>query len=183
MEDLTSSILDFQANVVRMIYKRKTAPVDMDLPEVQSALDVIWTSAKIEDYLEFRRSIGGRDSIARSSPEKWVHLGFRTENLRGEFARVGLLGLDCLVCQVVCLLFIRCDIHVSVNPQTSFVAHNPEYFAKVVLEQLNRQPERRCPLAVASSEVVELLTDHWSVFAPGCMSSGSFSVLERILIR
>jgi engulfment and cell motility protein 1 len=109
MEDLTSSILDFQANVVRMTYKRKTTPVDTDVPEVQSALSFIWTSAKIEDYSEFGRSIEGRDSIGRSSPEKWVHLGFRTENLRSEFARVGLLGLDCLVRQNIPLLIIDRD--------------------------------------------------------------------------
>lgn len=40
----------------------------------------------------------------------------------------------------------------------------------VVLEQLNRQPQRRCPIALASNEVVELLADHWSVFSPGCES-------------
>ena len=40
--------------------------------------------------------------------------------------------------------------------------------AKVVLEQLNRPPERRCPVARASNEVVELLCEHWEIFAPGC---------------
>ena len=29
--------------------------------------------------------------------EKWVKIGFESENLRAEFARTGLLGLDCLV--------------------------------------------------------------------------------------
>lgn len=40
---------------------------------------------------------------------------------------------------------------------------------KVVLEQLNRPEERRCPVAKASNEVVELLCEHWEIFAPGCM--------------
>jgi len=55
-------------------------------------------------------------------------------------------------------------------PKHSFAGHDPEYFAKVILEQLNRQPERRCPVAMASNEVVELLADHWSVYSLGCKS-------------
>lgn len=62
---------------------------------------------------------------------------------------------------------------------------NPDFFAKVqivvlhlisrltlctqaVFEQNSRPAERRCPVALASNEVVELLSDHWSIFAPGC---------------
>lgn len=44
-------------------------------------------------------------------------------------------------------------------------------FWQVVLEQLNRPEERRCPIARASNEVVELLCEHWSIFAPGCEST------------
>lgn len=38
----------------------------------------------------------------------------------------------------------------------------------MVLEQLSRSEERRCPIAKASNEVVELLSEHWAIFAPGC---------------
>jgi hypothetical protein len=41
-------------------------------------------------------------------------------------------------------------------------------FQQVVLEQLSRDEERRCPIAKASNEVVELLSEHWAIFAPGC---------------
>ena len=41
---------------------------------------------------------------------------------------------------------------------------------QVVLEQLSRPKERRCPIAKASNEVVELLSEHWAIFAPGCRS-------------
>ena len=54
--------------------------------------------------------------------------------------------------------------------QHSFVAHDSDYFAKLVLEQLNRQPERRCPIAIASNEIVELLCDHWSLSGLDCKS-------------
>jgi engulfment/cell motility protein 1 len=39
---------------------------------------------------------------------------------------------------------------------------------QLVLEQLSRPEERRCPLGKASNEVVELLSVHWNIFAPGC---------------
>ena len=39
---------------------------------------------------------------------------------------------------------------------------------QLVLEQLSRPQERRCPIAKASNEVVELLSEHWAIFAPGC---------------
>ena len=45
----------------------------------------------------------------------------------------------------------------------------------MILEQLNRQSERRCPVAMASNEVVELLADHWSVYSAGRKSYSSSS--------
>src|SRR5579863_3605863 len=50
-----------------------------------------------------------------------------------------------------------------------FVQSDPELFSKVVQEQNSRPTERRCPLARASNEVVELLSEYWGVLAPGCM--------------
>src|SRR5260221_10337433 len=38
----------------------------------------------------------------------------------------------------------------------------------MIQEQLSRLEERRCPIAKASNEVVELLSEHWNIFAPGC---------------
>jgi engulfment/cell motility protein 1 len=34
-----------------------------------------------------------------------------------------------------------------------------------VLEQVSRPAERRCPLGKASNEVVELLAEHWAIYA------------------
>lgn len=41
---------------------------------------------------------------------------------------------------------------------------------QLVLEQLSRSEGRRCPIGQASNEVVELLSEHWAIFAPGCQS-------------
>lgn len=43
-----------------------------------------------------------------------------------------------------------------------------DWFAQKVLEQNSRPAERRCPLARASNEVVEILSEYWAIFAPGC---------------
>lgn len=40
-----------------------------------------------------------------------------------------------------------------------------------MLEQLSRPVEKRCPIAKASNEVVELLLDHWHAFSGACVSN------------
>lgn len=87
IEDLTSSILDFQANIIRVTYTKKTTLVEPDVePAHAKALEEIWAASKldIED---------GEDG----QEIRWRKLGFETENLVDEFADVGVLGLDCLV--------------------------------------------------------------------------------------
>ena len=42
LEDLTSSILDIQANVVRVVYRLRTTAVAPKGPEVQEVLNTIW---------------------------------------------------------------------------------------------------------------------------------------------
>jgi len=84
---------------------------------------------------------------------KWRKLGFDSEDLAQEFKEVGGLGLDCL---------------------EHFVAQDPDFFAKVIQEQLSRPPERRCPIAKASNEVADLLSEHWAIFGPGYSTSTTF---------
>jgi engulfment/cell motility protein 1 len=92
IEDLTSSILDFQANIVRVTYRRKTAIVDPEQDAGQQAtLRFIWSSAKISEMIE------------NDEKYKWRMLGFETEDIRKEFAEVGALGLDCLASFDHCL--------------------------------------------------------------------------------
>jgi ELMO/CED-12 family len=40
-------------------------------------------------------------------------------------------------------------------------------FVKMVLEQVHRTHERRCPFARASIEVTDLLSDYWNVTSNG----------------
>jgi engulfment/cell motility protein 1 len=87
VEDLTSCVLDFQGNMARVIYRKKTTLVEPDVEETHAAaLDYIWTNSRLQV-----------ETASDSTTLKWRQLGFASENLSHEFAEVGVLGLDCLV--------------------------------------------------------------------------------------
>lgn len=87
IDDLTSCILDFQANIIRVTYRKKTTPVDPETePSHAAALKAIWESSKLQEEVDERGGI-----------LKWRKLGFDTEDIFQEFNEVGVLGLDCLV--------------------------------------------------------------------------------------
>ncbi len=88
IEDLTSCILDFQANMVRVTYRKKTTIVEPDIePGHTASLDYTWTSSRARE-----------EPDVEGGTIKWRKLGFDSEDLMQEFAEVGMLGLDCLVC-------------------------------------------------------------------------------------
>jgi engulfment and cell motility protein 1 len=87
MEDLTSCILDFQANMLRVMHRKKTTPVESEVvPGHAADLDYIWSRSKLEEE---------RDE--EDIPLKWRKLGFDSEDIDYEFRDVGTLGLECLV--------------------------------------------------------------------------------------
>ena len=87
VDDLTSCVLDFQANIVRVTYRKKTTLVE---PEVELhhevALQFIWESSQVQQEFD----MDGKTL-------KWRKLGFTSESIMEEFQEVGVLGLDCLV--------------------------------------------------------------------------------------
>ena len=94
IEDLTSSILDFQANMIRVTHRRKTHFIDPAMePSHLVALEYIWDASKL------------KEEQGTDGPYKWRKLGFLTEDIGREFSDVGVLGLDCLVrSPFLCLL-------------------------------------------------------------------------------
>lgn len=142
IEDLTSCILDFQANFIRVTFRKKTTLVDVEAePSHAAALNAIWASTKLSESVDETGQV-----------LKWRLLGLDSENVEAEFNDVGLLGLECL---------------------KKFIDMDPD-FSKIILEQLSRPPARRCPVAKASNEVVDLLSEHWAIFAPGYSTSTTF---------
>ncbi|KAG6910017.1 hypothetical protein DXG01_013739 [Tephrocybe rancida] len=153
MEDLTSCILDFQANIVRVTSQKKSTLVDPESePSHAAALDYIWASSKLAEEKDDQGVL------------KWRKLGFETEDMVQEFSEVGVLGLGCLK------NFVENYPDFSKGCEKKLLLTGP----KLVLEQLSRTPERRCSIAKASNEVVELLSEHWAIFAPGYSTSTTF---------
>ncbi|RCI00523.1 hypothetical protein CU098_007610 [Rhizopus stolonifer] len=74
--------------------------------------------------------------------KKWKKIGFTTEVPQREFARTGVFGLE--------------EMHF-------FVINNKDLYAKMILEQIHRPENKRCPFARASIEVTDLLCSHWHI--------------------
>lgn len=88
IEDLKSSILDFQANEARFVLRKKHEPVDpLENPDHYELLRFIWQSSKLESSADEENS----------ELVKWRKLGFETEDVNHEFMNVGVLGLESLV--------------------------------------------------------------------------------------
>lgn len=111
IEDLTSSILDFQANMVRVVYRRKTMHVDPENGEAQAVLTMIWRASKVDETpLEAYGSprvdplmspqLNGHPKVLPGLEGRWWKLGFGSDDLRAEFKIGGMLALDCLVCHL-----------------------------------------------------------------------------------
>lgn len=87
IEDLTSCILDFQANMIRVTYRKKTTLVEPEMEHSHaSALKYIWNASKLQEGID-----------EEGQPLKWRLLGFGSEDITHEFRDAGVLGLDCLV--------------------------------------------------------------------------------------
>lgn len=87
IEDVTSGILDFQANIVRVTHRKKTTAVDPDADASHAqALRVIWEKSRMDEELDEQGQV-----------LKWRKLGFEHEDMSFEFRDVGVLGLECLV--------------------------------------------------------------------------------------
>jgi hypothetical protein len=134
-DELSSSILEYQMNVIRVAHHRMhTAVTSADKRHI-AALSYIWLQARISETT-LETEDGGVTKC------KWRRLGFENENVAKDFARTGWLGLEC------CENFARTD---------------QEHFARIVQEQINRPESRRCPWGLASLEVTEILADHYGV--------------------
>ena len=160
-DELASSILEYQSNVIRAAHRRmRTVVTPTDKRHVH-ALSYIWLQAKISDVVVSNPAaahigphIESRHSTGATTRYKWRRIGFASESAAKEFGRTGWLGLSCL---------------------ESFVRSDPDGYSRIVLEQINRPEERRCMLARASIEVTSILADHWNI------ESGSYTTSTTYL--
>ncbi|CBQ68916.1 related to engulfment and cell motility gene 1 protein [Sporisorium reilianum SRZ2] len=161
-DELASSILEYQSNVIRAAHRRmRTVVTPTDKRHVH-ALSYVWLQAKISDVVVPNPAAvhsasthnESRLSVGATTRYKWRRIGFASESAAKEFGRTGWLGLSCL---------------------ESFVRSDPDLYSKIILEQINRPEERRCMLARASIEVTSILADHWNI------ESGSYTTSTTYL--
>ena len=161
-DELASSILEYQSNVISAAHRRmRTVVTPTDKRHVH-ALSYIWLQARISDEVVPNQAatqnsaFNGeqRQSIGANARYKWRRIGFASESAAKQFGRTGWLGLSCL---------------------ESFVRSDPDGYAKIIQEQINRSEERRCMFAQASIEVTSILADHWNI------ESGSYTTSTTYL--
>lgn len=149
-DELKTCILEAQENQRRILNWRMHIPVTPQNKRHVSALSFIWLQARISEVVA--DDGGARSGAARvgavaalHSRSKWRRLGFRSEAVTKEFGKMGWLALR--------------------NYET-FVRTDSERYSKIIVEQLNQPPERRCPFGRASIEVSAILADFWNVADP-----------------
>lgn len=178
-EELASSILEYQNNVVRVLHRRLTTPVTPTDKRHVTALTYIWRQAKITEEAVAAEPPAAAPSNGRMTPSnsgsslhrvgsgdlqqdaaaavpatpaantkkiKWRKLGFANENVARDFASTGWLGLEC------------CD---------AYIRSSPTAYSQQILDELHRPEPKRCPWGRASTQVVEMLADHWGVTDEG----------------
>lgn len=122
IDDLSSSILDFQANEVRVILRKKHEPVEsIEKLTHFNALRFIWQTSGLEEE---------EDPEIENERLKWRKLGFESENIAQEFENVGVLGLDCFVSSNLRIFILNCYLYMLL--QHNFVKTDTEFFAKVI---------------------------------------------------
>lgn len=152
-EEISSCILEYQNNVVRVLHRRLRSAVTASDKRHVAALTFIWRQAKITEEIiqpppredqntHMSPNLSGRRLAPSTVKNKWRRLGFANENVAKDFLSTGWLGLEC------CEAYVRADA---------------DGYAETILEQINRPPGKRCPWGRASVEVVEILADHWDI--------------------
>ncbi|KAL7415875.1 hypothetical protein BDY24DRAFT_380361 [Mrakia frigida] len=132
--DLQTPLLDFQSNILRATFHLHRSSVDTSSnPLHRSMLEEIWSAAGLGQEEERLRW-----SVLGLDVQAGDH-GSRSSRVVWKTGRLGLNSLH------------------------SFATGNRDEFSRLVIEQLSRPEERRCPIGRASNETVELLLEFWEV--------------------
>ncbi|PWN21975.1 hypothetical protein BCV69DRAFT_298172 [Microstroma glucosiphilum] len=169
--ELAASILEYQTNVVRIYKHRLLTSVSLSDKRHTAALTYIWKAACINEESVVRPQISQdprSSAVLASGKHKWRRIGFTNENVAKDFARSGWLGVEC------CEAYVRRD---------------PEGFATLLLEQINRSESKRCPWGRAAIEVVQILVEHWGIQSKSSARSDftpfllSFTRVHQLVLR
>lgn len=145
VQDLSQSLLEFQALTKVLLRKWRDLPVDLDDPDHRRALKSIHALSNPSEKPSTPITMSDDNEVRRQhnhNPEKWRRLGFETETPASEFEHVGYLGMMDLA---------------------DYVRRFEDGFQKQLLEQSTRPSEERCPIAGASLAVTSILYEHFDI--------------------
>lgn len=149
-------IFDFQtryANVLRYHSLRPVKP--QNNPTHERYLDDVWQTGRLDSEdggghrASPRPSMQDYQSSGQRTWDGWRRMGLSIDYVEASdplnetelFRSIGELGLECL----------------------HYYAVHEDNFHSVVLEQLARPADRRCPIGKASAECVKVLYDHYKI--------------------
>lgn len=141
LQDLSHPLLEYQALTKVLLRKRRDIHVDLENPNHRRALKSIHLASNPE---RVTTPVDDREDgpKKRHNPEKWRRLGFESETPAWEFEEVGYLGMRDLI---------------------EYVRRQEDGFQKLLLEQLTKLAEQRCPIARASLAVTSILCEHFEI--------------------
>jgi engulfment/cell motility protein 1 len=158
LQDLAQPLLEFQSLTKVMLRKWREVKVDLEKVEHKRALRSISTASySPSDPNAFGSRSANLGSKRNKDPERWQRIGFESEFPGSEFDDTGFLGMMDL---------------------TDFVMKNEDQFRKLILEQLTKSTELRCPIARASLAVTLVLYEHFEIDKGETDDSARYAVLE-----
>lgn len=156
LQDLAQPLLEFQTLIKISFRKWKEIPVDLDQQDHRRALRAVHASANAE-ILERNDNVPNGDDSSKRDVDKWRKLGFDTESPASEFEQVGCLGL---------------------NDLEQFATKDEDGFQKLILEQMTKESEDRCPVAKASIAVSTIFCDHFEIEEAKLDDQQQYAALE-----
>jgi engulfment/cell motility protein 1 len=159
LQDLAQPLLEFQSLTKVMLRKWREVKVDLEKVEHKRALRSISSASySASDPLAYGSSRNGSVASKRNKdPERWRRIGFESEFPGSEFDDTGFLGMMDL---------------------TDFVMKNEDQFRKLILEQLTKPSELRCPIARASLAVTLVLYEHFEIEKGEADDVARYAILE-----
>jgi len=134
LQDMAYPLLDFQGLTKILLRYWRAIPVELERNDQWRTLESIYQAGHPEERKEKREK--------EQSQERYRSLGFESENPAWEFENVGYLGMMDLA---------------------DFAKKSEDGFQKILLEQITKPVESRCPIAKVSLAVTSILYDHFEI--------------------
>lgn len=167
-EDLTPQILQMQQNYANTWYELQQQSVDLENVKHAAILESIYENSGLDTEKYDARKYD------------YLKLGFAQNppDIVNDFLNAGLLGLHTLhhIATTASETFATVSMVCPVHEMTFCIEHM--FWRQMVLEQVNRPDEKRCPIALVSLQATRILSEQFDL--SGSLASTSFQVSATI---